>query len=270
MNEKKKRFLFVVEGAKREIDIFDYFASVFFNDKSEVITISAPADMNIYMLYDVLKKDNFETDIIEVLKEKVPKARKILKNFTRNSFAEVYLFFDFDAHANNLRKKSNIEVLEEMLKVFNNETELGKLYISYPMVEAIRDHDLNNCGVVSGSCFRNRTDFGTYKRDSANLIENNDVASYDFVKWMTAIRNYIYRSSCLFGKDKLDREDFVDSINPITIFNKQITIYEKSESIFILSCLPEFLIDYSTNYWDASIGKRKKPIHKKGCDKKPN
>ena len=45
MSEKKKRFLFVVEGAKREMDIFDNFASVFFNDKSEVITLPVPADM---------------------------------------------------------------------------------------------------------------------------------------------------------------------------------------------------------------------------------
>lgn len=269
MSEKKKRFLFVVEGAKREMDIFDNFASVFFNDKSEVITLPVPADMNIYMLYDVLKEDNFETDIVEILKEKVQKARKKLKNFTRNSFAEVYLFFDFDAHANNLHNKSNVEVLKEMLDVFNNETELGKLYISYPMVEAVRDHDLDDCGVISGSCFRNRTDFGTYKRDSANLVVNNDIGSYDFVKWMTVVCNYIYRSSCLFGKRNLDREDSIETICPSAIFNKQIAIYEKSENIFILSCLPEFLLDYSTKYWDTSIGKRKRPINKKGCDRKP-
>ena len=238
MSEKKKRFLFVVEGAKREMDIFDNFASVFFNDKSEVVTISAPADMNIYMLYDILKQDDFETDIVEVLKERVPKARKILKNYTRNSFAEIYLFFDFDAHANNLHKKSNIDVLKEMLEVFNNETELGKLYISYPMVEAIRDRNPDDCGVVSGPCFRNRTDFGTYKRDSANLIENNDIGSYDFVKWTNAICNYVYRSSCFFGKDTLDRDDFVDTFSPLAIFNKQIAVYEKSEDVFILSCLP--------------------------------
>ena len=270
MSEKKKRFLFIVEGAKREMDIFDNFASVFFNDKSEVVTVSAPADMNIYMLYDALKKDNFETDIVEVLKERVAKARKIIKNFTRNSFAEVYLFFDFDAHANNLRKKSNVEVLKEMFEVFNNETELGKLYISYPMVEAIRDHDPNDCGVVSGSCFRNRTDFGTYKKDSASLVDNNDVGSYDFVKWMTAISNYVYRSSCLFCKTELSRDDFLNSVSPIAIFDKQIAIYSKSENVFVLSCLPEFLIDYSTKYWDASIGKRKKPILRNGCGKLPN
>lgn len=268
MSEKKKRFLFIVEGAKREMDIFDNFASVFFNDKSEVVTMPVPADMNVYMLYDVLKKDEFDTDIVEVLKDKVPKAKKKLKNYTRNSFAEIYLFFDFDAHANNLRKKSNIEVLKEMLEVFDNETELGKLYISYPMVEAVRDHSSDDCGVVSGTCFRNRTDFGTYKRDSANFVENNNIDNYDFAKWMGVVRNYLYRASCLFGENDLNRDAFVEKINPFAIFNKQIAIYEKTENVFILSCLPEFLIDYSTKYWDTSVGKRKKPVYKRGCNKK--
>ena len=89
----KKLFLFIVEGAKREIGILKNLASVFFNDKSDVVTIPVPADMNIYMFYNVLKKDNFETDVVELLKEKVPKAKRILKDYTRNSFAEIYYFF---------------------------------------------------------------------------------------------------------------------------------------------------------------------------------
>lgn len=33
-----------------------------------------------------------------------------------------------------------------MLESFNNETENGKLYISYPMVEALRDFEAGVCG----------------------------------------------------------------------------------------------------------------------------
>ena len=55
-------------------------------------------------------------------------------------FSEVYLFFDYDGHHNNIPKKlSGKDALEEMLETFNNETELGKLYVSYPMVEAIKE-----------------------------------------------------------------------------------------------------------------------------------
>ena len=113
MRDKKRRFLFVVEGAKREMDAFSNLASVFFNDKSDVIAIPVPANMNIYMLYDVMKKDGFETDIVEILKERVPKAKEILADYTRDMFAEVYFFFDFDEHSNNLRKTTNVEALKD-------------------------------------------------------------------------------------------------------------------------------------------------------------
>lgn len=37
------------------------------------------------------------------------------------------------------RKNTVIDILCEMLETFNNETELGKLYVSYPMIESIKE-----------------------------------------------------------------------------------------------------------------------------------
>lgn len=268
MCKKKKLFLFVIEGAEREKDYFSNFSSVFFNGKNEVITIYVPAEMNVYMLYDILKKDNFETDIVEVIKENIPKAEEILHNYARDSFAEIYLFFDFDEHANNLKEKENVDALREMLMLFDNETELGKLYISYPMVEALRDHVGDSCGIVSGGCSRNRNSFGDYKEDSSKNPSNNNVGKYDYPKWMSIIRNYVYRMSCLFSKKRLEHDDFLSTNNPLSIFNKQMAAYKLSDNIFVLSCFPEFLIDYSEKYWDESVGKRKRPVLRKGCSNK--
>ena len=265
MNDKKK-FLFVVEGANREMSIFENLGSVFFNDKSDVIAIPVPVGMNIYMLYDIMKKDDFDTDIVEVLRENVEEAQEKLKGYTRDDFAEIYFFFDFDEHSNNLSNADNIKVLEEMLTMLNNETELGKLYISYPMVEAVRDYIADDCRVCSGGCFRNRNDFGTYKNDSAADTKHNKVKNYDFSNWKVVIANYIDRASCLFSFRNLNREDFIKNVIPLTIFVKEMNIYEKTEDIFILSCLPEFLIDYSENYWNASIGKRNKPFKYAKCN----
>lgn len=261
----KKHFLFVVEGIKREMDIFQNVFDIFFGGKNDVVTISVPADMNIYMLYSIMKGDDFETDIVEILKEKVPIARTILEPYSRDSFAEIYYFFDFDEHSNNIYGTSNIDALSEMLSVLNNETELGKLYISYPMIEAIRDYVSGSCETVSGNCFRNRNEFEAYKKDSSVNTNNNNITQYDFTNWKNVISNYIYRSSCLFSINKLDRESFVEIVQPSTIFAKEMEIYEETDNIFIISSLPEFLIDYSFNYWNAAIGKRKKPVLVKDC-----
>ena len=217
------------------------------------------------MLYDVMKKDDFETDIVEILKEKVSKANDILADYTRDMFAEIYFFFDFDEHSNNLKKIDNIDALKEMLTVLNNETELGKLYISYPMVEALRDYAEGDCSLGSGGCYINRMDFGNYKNKSASNTKHSSIKNYTFIEWKDIIYSFVMRSSCLFGINDLDRSSFIDKVNPLSVFDKQMIIYSKNESVFVLSCLPEFIIDYSENYWNAAIKKKKKFVKKGTC-----
>ena len=68
------------------------------------------------------------------------------ERFDREDFSEGYLFFDYDGHQKNLSKYDEKDALEQMLMSFDNETENGKLYISYPMVEALRDFEPGICG----------------------------------------------------------------------------------------------------------------------------
>lgn len=93
--------------------------------------------------------DEFDTDIIEVLREEHEELKEQLEGINRDDFSEVYLFFDYDGHQNNLSEDDDSDVLEQMLKSFDNETENGKLYISYPMVEALRDFEEGKCGITA-------------------------------------------------------------------------------------------------------------------------
>lgn len=52
--DRKKTILFVLEGEKREMGIFDNLSKIFFYGKSNVIPICVPAEMNIYMLYQIM------------------------------------------------------------------------------------------------------------------------------------------------------------------------------------------------------------------------
>ena len=56
--------------------------------------------------------------------------------YKSSDFESIYLFFDYDFYKGDLDKK-NDEVLE-LLEYFNEETENGKLFISYPMIESIQ------------------------------------------------------------------------------------------------------------------------------------
>lgn len=144
---KKDYKVCIVEGEVREPAIINNIIRIFFaHDNVKIITL--PAEQNIYMLWKKLKEDEFNTDIIEVLKENSKRIRAQLDGLERDDFSEVYLFFDYDGHQNNLKDNENDgnDVLLQMLKNFSNETENGKLYISYPMAEALRDFEEGVCG----------------------------------------------------------------------------------------------------------------------------
>lgn len=132
--------LMIVEGEVREVNIINHVEN-FFDKKDKFKYINLPARQNIYMLWKVLKEDDFQTDIIEIIREKVEGADKILSGISRDDISETYLFFDLDAQQKNLPygEDNAITVISEMLDSFDNETESGKLYISYPMIEALRD-----------------------------------------------------------------------------------------------------------------------------------
>lgn len=145
IKDKIKRIALIYEGVRTEENLFQSIKNHFFQDKAEISVITLPADGNIYMLWTRLKEDDFETDLISVLKEMNPGISEKLKDADVNDFAEVYLFFDYDGHNNNIPKElRGKDVLDEMLNTFDNETELGKLYISYPMVEAIKEISIQN------------------------------------------------------------------------------------------------------------------------------
>ena len=106
---------FIVEGEAREPQVIDNISKVFFKHGNFKI-ITLPAGENIYMLWKKLKADDFDTDIIEVLRESNKKIREQLEGLSRDDFSEVFLFFDYDAHQTNLGKSDDGDVITRCLK----------------------------------------------------------------------------------------------------------------------------------------------------------
>lgn len=77
----KKYIAIIYEGEKTERQLVDNLNKVFFKDLSELIPIMFPAGENIYMLWKQLKEDEFETDLIEVIREYNSDAEKALHGY---------------------------------------------------------------------------------------------------------------------------------------------------------------------------------------------
>ncbi len=131
------RILFIMEG-KRDAKILQHLVSAYSESLEISENVIVVYTSNIYSLYNDLRKlensDSEFADFIEVLKERSENNRKKLGAYSRDDFSQIFLFFDMDIHARDLN--NSLDNLTEMIEKFDNETENGKLYISYPMVEA--------------------------------------------------------------------------------------------------------------------------------------
>ena len=254
---------FIVEGEVREPQIIDNISKVFFaHGNFKIITL--PAEENIYMLWKKLKADDFDTDIIEVLRESNDDIKEQLVGLSRDDFSEVYLFFDYDMHQTNLGKEDDADAVAQMLKSFDNETENGKMYISYPMVEALRDYNTGVCGNKE-ACYVTIEQMTEYKNVSSVRSANPHFREYDYETWKDIIDVFAMRVSCLFGSvGTLDYERYSETARPYDIYVQEKE--RQNGEVFILSAFPEFLVDYyGVKLWRTCVKHRKNQRDIKGC-----
>lgn len=123
--------LFVFEGAEREPRIFKTLERLFFGKEERLV---CSFGNNIYELYRQLREFDGEGDIVSILRENNAQLPSGVKS---SDFSEIYLFFDYDFQNTNLTLEEMNGRMQKMLELFDDETDNGKLYVSYPMVESL-------------------------------------------------------------------------------------------------------------------------------------
>ena len=247
----RKKIAVIVEGTRREKKYWNNIQRIFFqNTDIEVFPLSA--GINIYALWKKMKADDCETDIIGVIKELDNSALSKDNTFYQDKFEEIFLFFDYDPQQNNLRRDENPAlVIEDMFNIFNNETENGKLYVSYPMCEALRDIREESCLPFS-KCKLSLNDIKQYKRNTNANKKFLSVSNYSSSTWDFIFTTFLYRVRCLYRINLCSKNLFnwykenilTGLICPSTIYQKEHELEINSGNIFVLSAFPEFLLDY--------------------------
>lgn len=257
--------LFIVEGEKRDVRFLSSLVARFMPGPRKVETLILPAAQNIYMLYRELEKECFEVDVVELLRESSSAAAEKLKDIRRSDIDEVYLFFDFDPqHFKEMGLPSALpqisEVVKTMLRVFDNETEFGKLYISYPMIEALYDYKRNGILCAAHSkCYLPFECLAGYKRLSG---EDNPIANAHEPQWSELFNVFTLRVMCLLGLSSFDFVEYRNRITPLSLYEVQERLLAKSEMVFGLSALPEFLLDYfGEEFWTTNVHIDKLVLH---------
>ena len=245
--------LFVFEGRRREPDIFRTLDFLFF-PKGQTIVCSF--GNNIYELYRQLVDLDSAGDIVSLLIEQ----NKLDAGTKSSDFSEVFLFFDYDFQNKNLSLEEMNAQLSEMFQMFGDETDNGKLYINYPMIEAIRytktlpDAHYSEYSISRTDCqnqsFKNLAQqFSDYRSldfivldlrktpssDKLSRVKHN----WDLLEEQNVIKaNWLCNGMLQIPADK-------DAISQKRIFEAQLTQYViPKDAVSVLSAFPLFNFDY--------------------------
>lgn len=251
--------LFVFEGKRREPDIFRTLEYLFF-PKGQAIVCSF--GNNIYELYRQLKQLGEAGDLVSLLREMNENNpdSPFSEEIKSSDFSEIYLFFDYDFQNKNLSLEQMNNQLSEMFDLFCDETDNGKLYINYPMLEAIRytktlpDEEYCKYLISRKECqvkgFKEiAQNFSSYRSLDFIVLDLRTTPEDDEVlrvkrHWSLLETQNVAKANYLCNQDlaiPIDKE----SISQTRIFESQLSLYIiPEEKVAILSAFPLFLFDY--------------------------
>lgn len=238
--------LLITEGEKLDVRLLNQVRKLFLPKQNIKIF---PVCLNIYNLYKkMLKYDDFGTEFIdiflvikEIIQEQDSSNNLEFLKLERNQISEIYLFFDYDGHDTLVEKYP--ECIDKMFELFDNETENGKLYINYPMVESYKHPISNEVQVLD---IKSKTHYKTNvakicdkKLENINKLEKNE--------WLKLFLPHLKSTNHLFNQEFLLPKDYhiTKKISQHAIYNKQKEHYiDPHKKIMVLSSFSWFLLEY--------------------------
>ena len=238
--------LFIFEGAKYEPPLYDGIKALFLPRSEDQVICSFCS--SIYTFYKRLTGDEFAgyADVVNVLKAELAKTdpENELFKYKSADFESIYLFFDYDFYGGDLSKKN--AQIQEMLEYFNEETENGRLFVSYPMIESIQytkellDNDFYKYSVKRedsiGEKFKKAARQFCYYKGYAYLKDSNN--------WRYLVQQHVQKAN-LLTKDSLSWPLDKDDVEQNEIFEAQLEKHViPNDEVAILNAFPLFLYYY--------------------------
>lgn len=254
VNSMKNKILFIVEGNKTEPNVLKHLVNTLGIESSQLYSYNT----NIYSLYNKLKNtfdDDDEYDLLSFLieleeeKKNQNKVPDDIVNLSRKEVSEIYLLFDSDTHHseeyNEIPTIENFGKLNDLIEMFNDETENGKIYISYPMVESLATYDKILDSSVTFSLFKADTakdKTGKRFKSISNGHILNKPLDDEFIEWIQVF--HIMLCNFIYQLDSVEYEDYIQNVSPLNTFQIQKNKFVADDFIYVYSGIAEFLLDY--------------------------
>ncbi len=234
----KSKILVIVEGAKTDFNLMKRLINIYgISENHQIVSYNT----NIYTLYNQLP-DNYDDydniDLLQLLKEREKDESK--RALLDEHYSDILLIFDLDPQAPDFAPQKIIK----MANYFTESTNMGKLYLNYPMVESfyhmsdIPDANYNEY-IVTMEDLKNRK----YKQIVHNMCRNGDYAKFavDKEECSIVIKPNINKAKSMVMSD----EDLPDSI---AILNKQLDLLSAKNYISVLCTCVFYIVEYNSDF----------------------
>ena len=243
--------LFVLEGERPDLKLYRTMM-----EACGVVgdTVAVVYGCNIDALYHEMVDLGDGADIVEILRSKYEEGPSNPFNGISRSdqFSEVYLVFDYDFHDINRSPQILNDQLEYLLDFFDEETNHGKLYVNYPMIESIKytkelpDQDYYQYTVCREECrsFKSLASCFSFYPNMDFLLRGDEKSRA--VTWeLLKIQNVAKANYICNGKNAFPPADR-DSISQRIILQHQIDDFESLPDcrVSVLSSYPILMYDW--------------------------
>lgn len=237
-----KKVLFIVEGYNDEPDLIAKMYSSCFLGKSDTYEFYV-FDTNIHQLapkliVDGAIDDDLDLKLVLRSEETDPEKLAILSQ----KYSDIFMIFDFDPQQRDVDLK-NIGLL---LAYFTDSTEMGKLFINYPMMQSYKHlvalPDLSFIGKKA-----DHPDVLHYKElvDEQALAELKQVKKYTFETFVSLTTHHLMQcQNILRGSiTEMSVQEYLN-IDFSVLFDKQLDLWIHNDSCYVLNTSLFILIDY--------------------------
>lgn len=240
MDNRKTQILVLVEGEKTDVNLMLHLLNVYgISQNHEIVSYNT----NIYELYNHMFRDEDPNtiDFLQLLKEHENDPTK--KLIFDRSYSDILLIFDLDPQD----PQFSMTKIEEMAAYFVESSDMGKLYLNYPMVEAfyhmrsIPDKDYESYTTslqeLQDKAYKARVQRENRDHDYRKFAANRDECSI-------VIRQNIEKA-CHLARYEPTSDDNIPEGQ--TILDAELTLLSETERVSVLCTCAFYIWDYNPN-----------------------
>lgn len=249
---KSRNIMFICEGSNDEPKFIKRLFDTCYKDSYTTYSYNT----NIHILANHIETDypDFDdgfTDILGILKdyESNPEKSTILNQ----QYTDIFLIFDFDPQDH----VTNFKMIRRILEYYTDSTDQGKLFINYPMMQSYKhfqhlpDDNFKNVVVKVEECKK-------YKKQIGEISNYTNIETYDYITFISLAVHHLRKANYILQGiyDELTLEDYFN-ITSNLVYDKQISLLQKTNNVFVLNTCIFILIDFSPQKFFNSISKNK-------------